>query len=277
MGAISSKIAERELFGNEIGAYTGASTSSAGLFELANGGTLFLDEIAEAPLDLQTKLLKVIDEGVFRRVGGQEEIKASFHLICATNRDLKAEVKSGRFRVDLYMRISAVEIEVPALCDRLDDLEDIVKTMLPQICNKVKIFVDYEQIPAQFFQYLRSITIPGNLRGVEHEIIRMLVDAPRDKEGRSLLEYWKPGIGLPFDSDGKRAVNDLIAEELLGFSLRVGPNFPGLSQFLTAVTRKLIEPMKADGKTLRQIGRELKISPATVCAYLKGSQSKKAG
>src|SRR5207237_8580080 len=120
--SIRKELLESEFFGTVRGAFTGAIKDRVGRFELADGGTLFLDEIGEIPPDLQSKLLRVLQEGQFERLGDDRTRTVKVRLIAATNRDLLAEAKAGRFRLDLYYRLSVFPIEVPPLRDRLDDL-----------------------------------------------------------------------------------------------------------------------------------------------------------
>src|SRR5205085_4222449 len=120
--AIPANLIESELFGYEKGAFTDAKARKEGLLEQAEGGTLFLDEIGELELSLQPKLLSVLEEGAFRRVGGLKDIPLDVRVIAASNRDLKAESEQGRFRLDLYYRLSVIQIDIPALRERGDDI-----------------------------------------------------------------------------------------------------------------------------------------------------------
>ncbi|MEO0479382.1 MAG: sigma-54 dependent transcriptional regulator [Planctomycetota bacterium] len=120
--AVPDNLAESEFFGHEPGAFTGAQKRRLGWFELADGGTLFLDEVGELPANLQAKLLRVLQEGTFRRVGGEQSLAADVRIVAATNRDLEEEVRQGRFREDLYYRLNVVPLQVPALRDRREDV-----------------------------------------------------------------------------------------------------------------------------------------------------------
>ena len=125
-GAIPSSILERELFGHEKGAFTGADSQKIGLFEAADKGTLFLDEIGELPMDMQVKLLRVLQEESFIRLGGTKNINVDVRIVTATNRDLEKEVRDGNFRQDLFYRINVIKIILPSLREKMEDLPDLV-------------------------------------------------------------------------------------------------------------------------------------------------------
>jgi transcriptional regulator with GAF, ATPase, and Fis domain len=135
-GAVVGSLIESELFGHEKGAFTGADTARAGAFELAHGGTLFLDEIGELPVDLQPKLLRVLEQRAFRRVGGSKEIRVDIRVLAATKRNLEAEVARGKFREDLFFRLAVVPIEVPPLRERRDDIPLLVERLLVGIAQR---------------------------------------------------------------------------------------------------------------------------------------------
>ncbi|NOY72704.1 MAG: sigma-54-dependent Fis family transcriptional regulator [Gammaproteobacteria bacterium] len=156
---LSESLFESELFGHEKGAFTGASNSKPGLVETAIGGTLFLDEVGDIPLSLQVKLLRLLETGTYRRVGCPDPRKADFRLICATHRDLKAMVKSGEFRQDLYYRISSFPIHLPPLRDRVEDIPLLVEALLTRIHGDSPPAVD-----AQALQLLKTHEYHGNIR-----------------------------------------------------------------------------------------------------------------
>jgi len=136
-GGLSRELVESELFGHERGAFTGAATGHRGVFEQADGGTLFLDEIGELPLDLQARLLRVLETGEIRRVGGESSLRVDVRLVCATHRDLSAMVSKGTFRSDLYYRIARLMIEVPPLRERPEDIAALVDHFLLQMAPDV--------------------------------------------------------------------------------------------------------------------------------------------
>ena len=171
--AIPAGLMESELFGHERGAFTGAVTSKPGRLELAHQGTLFLDEVAEIPVELQAKLLRVLQEKTFERLGGVRPIHSDFRIVAATHRDLEDEVRAGRFREDLFYRLNVVPIRLPALRDRLDDLEPLARYFLKQACIRVNRIVT--SIDDPLMGALRRCPWPGNIRQLENGIERMVV------------------------------------------------------------------------------------------------------
>ncbi len=164
-GAIAPTLIESELFGHERGAFTGAVAARAGAFERAGSGTLFLDELGELPLDLQPKLLRVLEAKTFRRVGGDKQLKAEARVIAATTKDLPREVKKGRFREDLWFRLAVVPIQVPPLRERLDDLPALADLILNQ--DGARLRVSPEAIGE-----LRAHDWPGNVRELRNVLER---------------------------------------------------------------------------------------------------------
>ena len=171
-GALPTSILERELFGHEKGAFTGADTKKIGLFEAAHKGTLFLDEIGELPLDMQVKLLRVIQEEEFIRLGGTEIIKADVRLITATNLDLEKEVQEGKFRQDLYYRINVVKITLPPLREKLGDISDLLTYFLKKHSPEGQ---PIKKPGKGLVAHLRSYSWPGNIRELENSVERAIV------------------------------------------------------------------------------------------------------
>jgi len=158
---------ESELFGYEKGAFTGATQRKIGLAETAHGGTLFLDEIGDVPLSMQVKLLRLIESGTFRRVGGVETLRADFRLVSATHKPLKAMVAAGQFREDLYYRISAFPLRLPALRERSEDLPLLIDTLLKRMCGGTPPRIDDEAM-----QLLMLYPYPGNVRELRNILER---------------------------------------------------------------------------------------------------------
>jgi len=171
--ALTETLLLSELFGHEKGSFTGATERKIGRFESAHEGTLFLDEISEIREDLQVKLLRVLQNGEFERVGSNKTIKADVRVICATNRNLSTEVKAGRFREDLYYRINVIEVKVPALRDRPDDIPDLAKHFVKHFSkanNKGLLSLSQEALTQ-----LCNYSWPGNVRELKNIIERMVV------------------------------------------------------------------------------------------------------
>jgi transcriptional regulator with GAF, ATPase, and Fis domain len=171
--ALPANLIESELFGHERGAFTGALDRRIGKFELANHSTLFLDEIGELPLELQTKLLRVIQERELERLGGKQTIKIDVRLIAATNRNLEEEVKAGRFRADLYFRLNVFPINLPPLRDRADDIEPLIHFFVDKFSKNTGRKI--RKVSPKVIQQLRSYTWPGNVRELEHLIERSVL------------------------------------------------------------------------------------------------------
>ena len=171
--AIPNELLESELFGHEKGAFTGAVQQRIGMFEAANGGTLFLDEIGELPLATQSKLLRAIQEREIRRVGSQQTIKISVRLVCATNRDLEAEVKRGAFREDLYYRINVVPVKLPALRERREDIPSLVLHFAQRFA--AELHRPTPHFTPQALERFVNYDWPGNVRELEHVLERLLI------------------------------------------------------------------------------------------------------
>jgi transcriptional regulator with PAS, ATPase and Fis domain len=170
---LTESLFESELFGHEKGAFTGAQTRKIGLVEAASGGTLFLDETGDIPLNLQTKLLRLIETGTFRRVGGIETLKANFRLISATHRNLREMVGNEEFRNDLYYRISAFPLHIPSLKERIEDLPLLVDSLLKRFYPELNITMSDAAI-----ECLKQYSFPGNIRELSNIVQRatLMVD-----------------------------------------------------------------------------------------------------
>jgi formate hydrogenlyase transcriptional activator len=171
--AIPSTLLESELFGHERGAFTGAVAQRIGRFELADGGTLFLDEVGEIPLEVQSKLLRVLQEHEFERLGGTRTFKVDVRVIAATNRDLSGMVGAQRFRDDLYYRLNVFPIAIPPLRERPDDIEALVGHFVDQFALRMNRQID--AIPPETLDALRRHPWPGNVRELENVIQRAVI------------------------------------------------------------------------------------------------------
>ena len=171
--ALPANLIESELFGREKGAFTGSDARQMGRFELADGGTILLDEVGELPLDLQAKLLRVIQDGEFERLGNPRTIKVDVRIIAATNRDLKAEIGRGKFREDLYYRLNVFPITIPPLRRRKEDIPLLVKFFVTKF-NK-KIGRTFEAVEQETLALLQDYRWPGNVRELESVIERAVI------------------------------------------------------------------------------------------------------
>jgi PAS domain S-box-containing protein len=190
--AIPATLIESELLGHEKGAFTGALSRKLGRFELADGGTVFLDEIGDLPLELQSKLLRVLQEGEFERLGNPRTTKVDARVIAATNRDLGKEVASGNLREDLYYRLNVFPITSPPLRERKDDIPLLVKHFLNKFCAKTGMCVD--NVPQSVIESLLAYNWPGNVRELENVIERAVIVS---RGNRLELGDWLPKAAAP--------------------------------------------------------------------------------
>lgn len=179
MAAIPGDLIESELFGHEKGAFTGAQTTRVGRFEQANGGTLFLDEIGDMPLDVQTRLLRVLADGQFYRVGGHEPVKVDVRIIAATHQDLEKRVTDGKFREDLYHRLNVIKIHLPKLADRSEDIVPLAHHFLVLAAKELQ--VEAKVLGKETQKILSRLPWPGNVRQLEN-ICRWLTVMASSKE-----------------------------------------------------------------------------------------------
>ena len=172
-GALTESLLESELFGHEKGAFTGAMYNRKGRFEMADGGTIFLDEIATISSKMQVELLRVLESKSFIRVGGNKEITSDFRVICATNRDLKNMVENGTFREDLYYRLNVVNIQIPPLRERIEDIPLLVDYFIKKYCtsmNRLPVSIEPSAL-----KRLQEFDFPGNIRELENMVERAIV------------------------------------------------------------------------------------------------------
>jgi formate hydrogenlyase transcriptional activator len=176
---LPSNLIESELFGREKGAFTGSNVKQIGRFELANNGTIFLDEIGELPMELQAKLLKVIEDGEFERLGSPRSVKVDVRIIASTNRILEEEIKKGGFRQDLYYRLGVFPITIPPLRDRKEDIPLLVEFFVEKFNRRYK--KGLKKIPHKIMQELESYNWPGNIRELRNVIERSVIisDGPQ--------------------------------------------------------------------------------------------------
>ncbi|MEM6454830.1 MAG: sigma-54 dependent transcriptional regulator, partial [Acidobacteriota bacterium] len=203
--AIPETLIESEFFGVEKGAYTGADRARPGSFELADGGTLFLDEIGELPLAMQPKLLRALQEGRVQRVGGAKEIAVDVRIIAATNRDLAAEVRAGRFREDLFYRLDVVPLQMPPLRARREDIPRLVAHFAARASRRHGVAAP--SFPRALMRRLMDHTWPGNVRELANAVERLALLAED---------------GVPSADDLPPSIADPPSAEAIGFELPPG-------------------------------------------------------
>jgi len=188
--AIPSELIESELFGHEKGAFTSAVKDKKGKFELASGGTLFLDEIGDMSPSAQAKVLRALQENVIQRVGGEKDIKVDCRVISATNKDLRKEINEGRFREDLFHRLSVIPIHVPSLNDRKDDIPLLVAHFLSMICQEQGIKL--KPIQPAAIQALQAIDWTGNIRELRNVLERLVILCDDEISNEEVVRYANP-------------------------------------------------------------------------------------
>lgn len=223
--AVPENLLESELFGYEKGAFTGATNMRQGKFEFADGGSLFLDEVGEMSLTLQVKLLRVLQEHEFQRVGGNKDIRVDVRIIAATNKDLKDEVEAGRFRDDLFFRLNVVRIEVPPLRDRRSDIPFLVAHFVATFAEKLGRSV--QDVDPEVMSALYRYSWPGNVRELENVIERSVVlcrsstiqpddlppeirESPEIEQGLDTLISWEKGLADTLEAIEERMIRQAL-------------------------------------------------------------------
>jgi DNA-binding NtrC family response regulator len=259
LAAIPKELVESTLFGHEKGAFTGAMRQQLGKFELASDGTLFLDEIGDLRLELQSKLLRAIQEGEIERVGGQKPIKTNFRLIAATNLDLEKAVKEGRFREDLYYRINVIPIKMPPLRERSEDIPLIAEFFLKRYNQRFHKRI--EAITESTMAMLKKYWWPGNIRELENLVERLV--AVNDKEYISEedlpLEFHFAQLepqGQRSDSLFEDATNTFERNFILRSLEKCGWNVTATSEYLGVPLSTL--KYKMDKLEVRQLARRIR-------------------
>jgi DNA-binding NtrC family response regulator len=245
---LSKELLESELFGHERGAFTNAMNTKPGLFEIAGEGTLFLDEMGEMELTVQARLLKSLEEKRFRRVGGLRDLRADFRLIAATNRDLQAEVASGRFRNDLYYRLNVVKLRMPPLRERPEDLPILTQEILRPLAKELGR--PMPKVSAHAMKKLENYAWPGNVRELRNVLERAMLTA-RGTEVKSEDLILDTNTAPP-------ASTGLIP--MAEWDIR--PLDEVISKYVTAA-------VSATGGNVRKAARQLQISPSTLYARMK--------
>ncbi|WP_443862796.1 sigma-54 interaction domain-containing protein [Fusobacterium ulcerans] len=260
-GAVPKNLIETELFGYVQGAYTGASNKGkTGVFELANGSTIFLDEIAEFDIEMQVKLLKVLEEGEIRRVGSDKNIKVDFRLITASNKDLKQMVKEGKFREDLYYRISAFPIIIPPLRERREDILQMILYFLGIFNEKYNM--------SKYFSYsaleeLKSYSWPGNIRELKNVVEQSLI---LSNENEIKFIIWNEREDKKSYTDQESEKEDVYIENIERLVTEGGYS---LKEVTEKIQRDLIKKMLKKEKKQKIVAKILKVDEATISRKIK--------
>jgi DNA-binding NtrC family response regulator len=256
--AIPENLLESELFGYVKGAFTGAVVNREGKFKRADGGTLFLDEIADMPMNMQVKLLRVIQDGEVTPVGGDESYTTDVRVIAATNRDIEREVGEGRFRDDLYFRLNVIHIHIPPLRERPEDIQYLVHHIVDKLNRKLK--KNIREIPGELLQALESYHFPGNVRELENMLERAFIMS--DGENLSMEHF--PMLGP--DSGGFASVDADPPGNLktIGRQARRRAEREIIQSVLNRTRWNRVKAariLEVDYKTLRNKIKELNIQP----------------
>jgi DNA-binding NtrC family response regulator len=250
--AISRELVESELFGHEKGAFTGANARRVGRFEAAEGGTIFLDEVGDMPLETQAKVLRVLQERTFERVGGSKTLEADVRVIAATHRDLEGEVARGRWRGDLYYRLRVVEIVVPPLRERLEDLPALVDRFLDHLATRLGR--EKRRIDAAAMAAVARHSWPGNVRELRNvvEQAAVLAAGPAIEEADLRLEVPRSAPSVPpragSFADAKRALVDDFERTFLADALRQhGGNVSRTAEAIGMVRQSLQQKIRELG------------------------------
>lgn len=245
-GALVETLLESELFGHEKGAFTGAISMKKGRFELADGGTLFLDEVGEMPPSIQVKLLRVLQEMEFERVGGTKTIKVDVRVLSASNRNLKDDVEQGKFREDLYYRLNVINIDVPPLKERMEDLRPLVHHFIEKYGKEMG--KDDITLTPEAWKLLYSYPWPGNVRELENVIERAVVlnttgtitpeDLPPELSGKK--ESLDIERFIPLEIDLQKTL-ETIEERLIRRALKHSDNVQARAARLLGITKSLMQ------------------------------------
>ncbi len=226
MAAIPKELVESELFGHERGAFTGATNRGIGRFEQAEGGTLFLDEIGDMPLEAQTRLLRVLQQGEYTTVGGRMPIRTDVRIIAATNRDLRQLIQQGLFREDLYYRLNVVPLRLPPLRERAEDISDLVRHFLRKAEDEG---LPVKNLDQDALELLKRYRWPGNVRELENLIRRLAVLHSGDSISAAVVsaELKEPPKPSEIDADGEAAtLSGMVERHLTKYFLAQGERLP---------------------------------------------------
>jgi two-component system nitrogen regulation response regulator GlnG len=271
MAAIPRDLIESELFGHEKGAFTGANARSVGRFEQAEGGTLFLDEIGDMPMEAQTRLLRVLQQGEYTTVGGRTPIKTNVRIVAATNKDLRYSIQQGSFREDLFFRLNVVPLRLPPLRERTEDIPDLVRHFFQRGVGEG---LAAKSLDAGAMDRLRRYPWPGNIRELENLTRRIAALYPQDVISEQLIEV-ELGLNAPLQS-----LSAPVAADLGGVPREAAA---AQEQFVSGLERHVAELFRSFGDSCPPVGlyhrvlRDLEIPLiAATLSVTRGNQIKAA-
>ena len=274
--ALPGELLESELFGYEKGAFTGATEAKPGKFELADGGTMFLDEIGDMSTGLQAKLLQVLQDSEFCRVGGIKDKKVDVWVVCATNHDLEADIQKGTFREDLFYRINIIKIEVPPLRDRKEDIPQLIQHFFKKYSKALNRDTSSLQISDQLMDIFMRHHWPGNVRELENYVQKIIVMGDEEGVKQELLaksDLRQSGASKIVHQDFSRE-EDLIDSVLDGIQGEFSDSFPSLKQVKKLAQSKaerifIEEALRRTGGNKRDAALLLKISYKAILYKIK--------
>jgi transcriptional regulator of aroF, aroG, tyrA and aromatic amino acid transport len=260
--ALPESLLESELFGYEEGSFTGAIRGGKkGLFEQANNGTLFLDEIGELSTQMQVRLLRVLQEGTVRRIGGNKEIKVDVRIISATHRKLEEMISENTFRLDLYYRLNVVPIHIPPLRERKEDIPIIAQHLIRKICYKLKKQEKF--LTSDSLQYLISLPWPGNVRQLENSLELLMNVVENDKITMDDILQWSN-----FQSE-RTEIKSPLNNENFSFKFCFSKKWPTLKEAVDEVEKELINQVLESHLSSRKAGNILGVSNTTILNKMK--------
>ena len=243
MAAIPKELIESELFGHERGSFTGATGRGIGRFEQAEGGTLFLDEIGDMPLEAQTRLLRVLQQGEYTTVGGRTPIKTNVRIIAATNRDLRQLIQQGLFREDLFYRLNVVPMRLPPLRERKEDIAELVRHFLVKAKGEG---LPEKRLDVEATERLKGHPWPGNVRELENLVRRLVVLSPDEviSEQEVVSELAQLGRALPISDEEEVNLSQLVERHLTSYFAEFGEGLPAAGLY-DRVLQEVEKPLLA--------------------------------
>ena len=242
MAAIPRDLIESELFGHEKGSFTGAQNRASGRFEQAEGGTLFLDEIGDMPMEAQTRLLRVLQEGEYTTVGGRTPIKTDVRIVAATNRDLMQSIQQGLFREDLYYRLNVVPMRLPPLRERLEDIPDLIRHFIKE---GQKEGLQEKRLESAAFERMKRYQWPGNVRELENMVRRLCALYAQDTITEELVDAElsiSPTVAIEEQENVKLDISDAVEKYLNDYFAGFGRELPPVGLY-NRILRKVEYPL----------------------------------